>query len=154
MPAIVLLHLSSCCGSWSQESPPDKVLNLSQRSLQSQDSYLLPSLKVSISQCNMFTRPLASSRARLLSILFIHLFIYTRQVKSHPKRGWDVDPGRMKEGMAVLSLGVLEMERARARQIPSLENPTHHRCKAHHSSAVQKQKVKPDPAMSRQPILG
>ena len=77
MPAIVLLHLSSRCGFWSQGSPPDKVLNLSQRSLQSQDSYLLPSLKVSISQCNMFTRPLASSRARLLSILFIHLFIYS-----------------------------------------------------------------------------
>ena len=79
---------------------------------------------------------------------------WPRQVKPHPKRGWDVDPGRMKEGMAVLSLRVLEMERARARQIPSLGNPTHHRCKAHHSSAVQKQKVKPDPAMPRQPILG
>ena len=76
---------------------------------------------------------------------------WPRQVKPHPKRGWDVDPGRMKEGMAVLSLRVLEMERARARQIPSLGNPTHHRCKAHHSSAVQKQKVKPDPAMPGSP---
>ena len=60
----------------------------------------------------------------------------------------------MKEGIAVFSLGVPEMERARSRQIPSLGNPTQHGSKAHHSSAVQKQKVKPDPAMSRRPILG
>ena len=77
MPAIVLLHLSSSCSSWSQGSPPDKVLNLSQHSPQSRDSYLLPTLKVSSSQCNMFTRPLASSPARLLSILFIYLSIYS-----------------------------------------------------------------------------
>lgn len=56
--------------------------------------------------------------------------------------------------LTVLSQGAPEMERARARQTRSLGNPTHHGHKAHHSCAAHKQKMKPDPARARQPVLG